>query len=95
MGIQGTSQVDGTGYTHRYGVYSETPDSMPLLGKISKDSAVTYMVGCNAWGQATMSLCGTLMPGLLGYDTLTVTQQQYCDLLAISRFSLAGLHASL
>ena len=39
-------------YTARYGVYSETPDLLPIFGTAREGSGICYIVGCNAWGQA-------------------------------------------
>ena len=41
----------GADYPATYGIYSETPDFMPLIGKTDPESCVCYMVGCNAWGK--------------------------------------------
>lgn len=54
------------GYSTLYGVYSETPDLFPIAGKFKPDSRIVYLMGCNAWGQATMSFCALLVPSLLG-----------------------------
>ena len=43
----------GADYPATYGIYSETPDFMPDWQNRSRD--VCYMVGCNAWGQASLS----------------------------------------
>ena len=42
----------------RYGVYSETPDLMPLVGEPADSPGVCYIVGCNAWGQASVPHAG-------------------------------------
>ena len=49
-----------------YGVYAETPDHLPLLGRTHAGSSIVYAVGCNAWGQASLSYVASLLPGLLG-----------------------------
>ena len=54
-----------------YGTYSETPDQMPIVGSLDEDSNVFYMVGCNAWGQASLSAAATLAPALLGITSMT------------------------
>ena len=54
-----------------YGTYSETPDQMPIVGSLDEDSNVFYMVGCNAWGQASLSAAATLAPALLGIRSMT------------------------
>jgi len=69
-----------------YGVYGETPDFLPLIGKQKQDSKICYVVGCNAWGQATMTYCASLVPGLLDYSKFTPQQAELADLVAVSRF---------
>jgi len=70
-----------------YGVYSETPDALPLVGKPHPSSALCYLVGCNAWGQSSMSFCASLVPGLLGFSPLTPEQQQLAAFVSITRFA--------
>lgn len=69
-----------------YGVYSETPDKLPVVGMVSKESRICYLMACNAWGQASLSYAASLVPGLLGYAELTTEQAACADLMAISRF---------
>jgi glycine/D-amino acid oxidase-like deaminating enzyme len=69
-----------------YGVYAETPDYLPLVGKTNAKSNVCYVVGCNAWGQASMTYSASLVPGLLGYAKFTPEQADHARDLAISRF---------
>jgi glycine/D-amino acid oxidase-like deaminating enzyme len=69
-----------------YAVYTETPDSLPLFGLPTADGCVCYLVGCNAWGQASLSYCASLVPGVLGFDTLQAEQQELYNLVSISRF---------
>ncbi len=75
-----------------YGVYSETPDKLPLVGKTSHESRICYLLGCNAWGQSSMSYCANLVPGLLGFAALTAEQAELADLVAISRFKSFGTY---
>jgi glycine/D-amino acid oxidase-like deaminating enzyme len=73
---------------NQFGVYSETPDSVPLIGSINPSSNVLcYLVGCNAWGQTVLSYSSSLVPGLLGYTPLTDSQRDHLELLSIQRFS--------
>jgi len=69
------------------GVYSETPDMIPLLGSISNESKIFYLVGCNAWGQAILSAGSYLMPGLLGERSLTKEEEEMVNFLSIRRFN--------
>ena len=46
-----------------YGIYSETPDALPILGRKEAGSNVVYLLGCNAWGQSILSYCASLVPG--------------------------------
>lgn len=75
-------------YDSKFGVYSETPDSAPLVGRPSDASRVCYVLGCNAWGQASMSYAGHLVPGLLGYEELSEEQKDSMSVLSIRRFAL-------
>jgi len=75
-------------YGTQYGVYSETPDSVPIIGHPNQSSRVCYLLGCNAWGQAVMSYAATLVPGLLGFADLSNDQRDILSLFTIRRFSL-------
>ena len=69
------------------GIYSETPDCVPLIGTVNDgDSALCYLVGCNAWGQSVLSYCSSLVPGLLGYQELSDSQRSKLELFSIRRF---------
>ena len=84
------------GYVEKYGVYSETPDFLPIVGTASKESRVCYIMGCNACGQATLSYSSSLVPGLLGYKNgekvpkfkFTKVQKEHLRLLSVRRFQL-------
>ena len=77
----------------QYGVYSETPDMVPLVGHLTENSRICYLVGCNAWGQTILSYCSSLIPGLLCYTNLTETETDCLRLLTIQRFSrLPAVH---
>jgi len=80
--------VEETLQQKQYGVYSETPDKCPIVGLTNDKSRICYLVGCNAWGQAALSYCATLIPGLLGYGSLDDTQKDLLSLVTIQRFSL-------
>jgi glycine/D-amino acid oxidase-like deaminating enzyme len=75
-------------YARQYGVYSETPDSAPLIGTPHNQSRVCYLLGCNAWGQASLSYAASLVPGLLGIEKLTLKQREYLSVLTIRRYAL-------
>lgn len=77
-------------YDKLFGVYSETPDSAPLVGRPSDSNRICYVLGCNAWGQASMSYAGMLVPGLLGYTDLSEEQKDALRLVTIRRFNLMG-----
>ena len=73
----------------QFGVYSETPDSAPLIGSLDPaNNTLCYLLGCNAWGQTVLSYSSSLVPGLLGYSSLTESQKDNLKLLSISRFGL-------
>lgn len=75
-------------YVQQYGVYSETPDSAPLVGTPNKSSRLCYLLGCNAWGQASLSYGASLIPGILGFTQLTEQQKEYLSVFTIRRYSL-------
>jgi len=86
--VPGTNEVVPPKYMQQYGVYSETPDHLPILGSI-KGSRICYIVGCNAWGQASLSYCASLVPKILnGINLLSGEEQTYLKLLSIRRFQL-------
>jgi glycine/D-amino acid oxidase-like deaminating enzyme len=82
-----TDNIDLATFPQQYGLYSETPDMVPLLGRLTPNSRVCYLLGCNAWGQSILSYCSSLVPGLLEYAKLTDEQQDCLKLLSIQRFS--------
>lgn len=75
-------------YIRQYGVYSETPDSAPLVGTPHRQSRVCYLLGCNAWGQASLSYAASLVPGILGYASLSFKQREHLSVLTIRRYAL-------
>lgn len=84
----------GARYPTKYGTYSETADFMPLVGTTDDSSRVCYMVGCNAWGQASLSAAAAMAPALLGYREFTPEEERAARLFSIRRFSgraMAGL----
>jgi len=85
----------GADYPSTYGIYSETPDFMPLVGKPDSSSRVCYMVGCNAWGQASLSAAAALAPALLGYREMSEVEHSTADLFSIRRLSARSTSPSL
>ncbi len=73
--------------TH-FGICTYTPDEIPIVGKFDKNSRISYIVGCNGVGQSTLSYAALLMPGILGYDTLTLQQKRIADFLSPTRKTL-------
>jgi glycine/D-amino acid oxidase-like deaminating enzyme len=73
----------------QYGVYSETPDKVPLVGPLWPGSAVHYIVGCNAWGQAILSAAAASMPAIMGLADWAGSEQreEFEELLSIRRFT--------
>jgi len=72
------------------GVYSETPDTIPLLGSISDQSNIFYIVGDNGWGQAILSGASYLVPGILGERKLSKEEQDWVNFTSIRRFNTSG-----
>ena len=83
----GCQDKSASSMPQQYGIYSETPDMVPLIGHITENSRVCYLLGCNAWGQAILSYSSSLVPGLLNYAELSENQKDILDLLSIRRFS--------
>lgn len=81
---------DDRNYLSQYGVYSETPDSVPLVGSLVQQDRIFYCLGCNALGQAVLSYAASLLPGLMGVGgtLLTEEQEDSFQLLTIRRFCL-------
>ncbi len=77
----------GLPYPTKYGTYSETADFMPLVGTTDDSSRVCYTVGCNAWGQASLSAASAMAPALLGYREFTAEEDRAARLFSIRRFS--------
>ena len=73
----------------QYGIYTETPDCVPLLGFMDHDinESICYIVGCNAWGQAILSYCATVVPALLKCRPFTENEKKSMELLSIQRFT--------
>jgi glycine/D-amino acid oxidase-like deaminating enzyme len=85
----GADQLDKAGsdsLVQQYGVYSETPDHIPLIGHLTSKSKVCYLLGCNALGQAVLSYSSSLVPGMLGYNELDEGHKDSLKLLSIRRF---------
>ncbi|KAM3568638.1 hypothetical protein VYU27_009240 [Nannochloropsis oceanica] len=84
----------------RHGVYGETPDSLPLVGSDGKrgkegekkggkgggKGRLVYCLGCNAWGQSSLTYAASLVPGLLGYRELSAEQEEAARLMSVRRF---------
>jgi len=77
----------GIHYPSKYGTYSETADFMPLVGTPTDSSRVCYMVGCNAWGQSSLSAVAAMAPALLGYREFAPEEDRAAKLFSIRRFS--------
>jgi hypothetical protein len=73
-------------YPETYGIYSETADFLPLVGMTRNSSAVCYMVGCNAWGQSSLSAIAGMAPALLGYRDFRPEELDAAKLCSIQRF---------
>lgn len=81
---------DSRNYLSQYGVYSETPDAVPLVGSLVSQDRIFYCLGCNALGQAVLSYATSLLPGLMGVKGATLDDEQMdsFQLLTIRRFCL-------
>lgn len=75
-------------YGELYGVYAETPDYSPLVGRVHPNSNICYILGCNAWGQSILSYGATLIPALLGYASASPAQSKHMNFLSPMRFTL-------
>ena len=63
---------------HQYGVYSETPDKMPILGSIDDHSRVFYITGCNAAGQSILSYAAAKFQGCWGTVSWRLATKKCC-----------------
>ena len=78
----------GDAVAFQYGVYSETPDFVPIVGFARPDSRICYLQGCNACGQAALSFAAGMVPALLGYGHLDELQAATLQLFTVTRFPL-------
>eukprot|EP00037_Helgoeca_nana_P013928 m.129044 g.129044 ORF g.129044 m.129044 type:complete len:474 (+) comp22304_c0_seq1:20-1441(+) len=76
-------------FVGRAGVYSETPDLLPIFGSPAPQSRLCYIVGCNAWGQAIMSSLGDIVPAALGFREFTADEREIAQLCSIRRFTVS------
>jgi hypothetical protein len=62
---------------------------VPLDGSLWQGSAVHYIVGCNAWGQAILSAAAASMPAIMGLADWAGSEQreEFEQLLSIRRFT--------
>lgn len=72
------------------GVYSETPDHLPILGSVNKNSKIFYNLGCNAAGQATLSATSILILCLLGEKGMNKEEEEMINLIDIKRFRIGN-----
>jgi glycine/D-amino acid oxidase-like deaminating enzyme len=80
---------------NQFGVYTETPDGFPLIGSINPlSNTICYLLGCNALGQSILSYSSSLIPGILGYKSLTDSQKDTLKFISVQRFSLETLNGS-
>jgi len=79
--------ASGVPFPSKYGVYSETADHLPIVGTPTETSRICYLVGCNAWGQASLSAAAAMAPALLGYREPTEKEKSVAKLFSIRRFS--------
>lgn len=86
-----------TSIPQQHGIYSETSDHAPVVGTLHDGSPICFVMGCNAWGQAVLSYCASLVPGVLGFckqengttgkNCLSESQRDALRLFTIRRFS--------
>lgn len=83
-------KLTADGAQTQYGVYSETPDRAPLVGPLRRGSAVHYLLGCQAWGQAILSALAASMPAVMGVAAWTSAEErdEYEALFGATRFSI-------
>jgi glycine/D-amino acid oxidase-like deaminating enzyme len=79
--------IEPDSVAQQYGVYSDTPDYVPLVGTLQDESAICYLLGCNAWGQTILSYASSLVPGILGYEPMSESQRDNLNLFTIRRFT--------
>lgn len=67
----------------QYGIYSETPDFVPLVGSTSDniyEPTFCFFAGSNAWGEAILSYLASVVPAQLGYRPWTECEQDIYDI---------------
>ena len=71
-----------------FGIFARTPDRVPIVGKFSEGSRVSYIVGCNGDAHSAFTYSASLMPGLLGYTGLTPQQVKIAKFISPGRITL-------
>jgi glycine/D-amino acid oxidase-like deaminating enzyme len=71
-----------------YGVFARTSDELPIVGRRSAQSPISYLIGCNGVGQTMLTYAASLMPGILGYAPLTARQRRHAEFLSARRPTL-------
>jgi glycine/D-amino acid oxidase-like deaminating enzyme len=86
--VSNFKSLDPVNWNAKYGVYSQTPDFAPIVGRPNPESNICYLLGCNASGQAVLSYGATLIPALLGYREMSDIETKLFSVMNIRRFCL-------
>ncbi len=72
-----------------YGVFCETVDNLPIVGKFDTQRNVYYIVGCNGDGQSALSYSAYLLPAIMGIrKPRSKDEKDYIDLISPNRPTL-------
>ena len=80
------NKIDEKDLKFKEGILTETPDFIPLVGKLSEDSSIIYFLGCNGWGQAVLSGVAPMIPILLEARKASKIEQELLNFIDIKRF---------
>lgn len=70
------------------GVFSATPDELPIVGRFNEGDRVHFLVGDNGIGHTMLTAGASLLPAIMGYATPTAEQQRYIQLVSPQRETL-------
>lgn len=70
------------------GVFSATPDELPIVGRFGKNDRVYFLVGDNGIGHTMLTAGASLLPVIMDYATPTAEQQRYIQLVSPQRETL-------
>ncbi|MBI2656423.1 FAD-binding oxidoreductase [Candidatus Woesearchaeota archaeon] len=62
--------------SYHYGIYADTTDFIPIVGRFEDKSRIIYIVGCNGYNQAGLSYAASFIPFMIVPNLRMNTQQE-------------------